>query len=220
MNIRRKIGIVLVVVVLLPVVALPQSIRGGLIGGFNMTQVDGDEVYGFHKYGLNTGALAIIPFYKKFSFSIEILYNQKGSYQRPWLPDDTINGAYKLILNYVDVPVLFQFEDKDVIKFGTGFSWGRLVEFKEWEHKQRVNWDTPYGPYKKSDVDFLFDVQLRLFKGLSFDMRYAYSVAKLRTRTFLTGETRKQYNNMITLRMIYVFRDKPLPKSKKKKDEQ
>ena len=183
-----------------------------------MTQVDGDEVYGYHKYGVNTGALAIIPFYKKFSFSIEILYNQKGSYQRPWLMDDTTNGAYKLILNYLDVPVLFQFEDKGVIKFGTGFSWGRLVEFKEWEHEQRINWDTPNGPYKKTDVNFLFDVQLRLLQGLSLDMRYAYSISRLRTRTFLTGETRKQFNNVITLRLVYVFKDKPMPKSKKDKD--
>jgi hypothetical protein len=196
-----------------------QSIRGGLITGFNMTQVDGDEVYGYHKYGLNAGALAIMPVNKNFSFSIEILYNQKGSYQKPWLLDSVINGAYKLILNYVDVPFLFQYEDKGVIKFGTGFSWGRLVEFKEWEHEKRINWDTPYGPYKKSDVDFLFDVQLRLIQGLSFDMRYAYSVGKIRTRTFLTGQTRKQFNNMITLRLVYVFKDKPIPKSKKNKDE-
>lgn len=209
----------LFIILFFPFVVSSQSIRGGLIAGFSMTQVDGDEVYGYHKYGLNTGALAIVPFYKKFSLSIEILYNQKGSYQRPWLMDDTINGAYKLILNYVDVPVLFHFEDKDVIKFGTGFSWGRLVEFNEWEHEQRINWDTPNGPYKKSDVDFLFDVQLRLIQGLSFNMRYAYSIAKLRTRTFLTGETRKQFNNMITFRVIYVFKDKPLPKSKKNKDE-
>jgi hypothetical protein len=196
-----------------------QSIKGGLITGFNMTQVDGDEVYGYHKYGLNVGALSIIPLGEKFSFSIEILYNQKGSYQRPWQMDDSLNGAYKLILNYLDVPVLFQFEDKKVIKFGTGLSWGRLVQFKEWEHEQRIEWNTPNGPYNKSDVDFLFDVQLRLVQGLSFDMRYAYTISKIRTRTFLTGETRNQFNNMITLRMIYVFRDKPMPKSKKKDEK-
>lgn len=211
--------IILLSAVLYPAFLISQNIRGGLITGFNMSQVDGDEVYGYHKYGLNTGAFAIIPLYNKFSFSLEILYNQKGSYQRPWLPDDTVNGAYKLILNYLDVPFLIHFEDKEVIKFGTGFSWGRLVEFKEWEHEQRISWDTPNGPYKRSDINFLFDVQLRLIQGLSFDMRYSYSVAKLRTRTFLTGETRKQFNNMISLRLVYVFKDKPMPKSKKNKDE-
>lgn len=201
-----------------PLTVSAQNIRGGLTVGFNMTQVDGDEVYGYHKYGLNTGALAIFPLNKKFSFSIEILYNEKGSYQRPWLLDDTLNGAYKLVLNYLDVPVLFRFEDKGVIKFGTGFSWGRLVKFQEWEHKQRIIWDTPHGPYKPSDVDFLFDVQLRSLQGLSFDIRYAYTIAKIRTRTFLNGQTRKQFNNLVTLRLVYVFRDKPLTKSKKKND--
>lgn len=218
-KVHLKIPIVIIYFFISAGPLFSQSIKGGLIAGFNMSQVDGDEVYGYHKYGLNTGAMAIIPLDEKFSISLEILYNQKGSYQRPWFSDDSANGAYKLILNYLDVPVLFQYEDKKVIKFGTGFSWGRLVEFKEWEHEKRIYWDTPYGPYKNSDIDFLFDVQLRLIQGLSFDMRYAYSVGKIRTRTFLTGETRKQFNNMITLRMIYVFRDKPMPKAKKEKDE-
>lgn len=215
-----KIALSLLLLCVFHSIVFAQSIKGGLITGFNMTQVDGDEVYGYHKYGLNAGALAIVPVNDKFSFSLEILFNQKGSYQRPWQMYDSANGAYKLILDYLDVPVLFQFEDKKVIKFGAGFSWGRLVQFKEWEHEKRIEWDTPNGPYKKSDVDFIFDVQLRLVQGLSLDMRYAYSIGKIRTRTFLSGETRKQFNNMITLRMIYVFRDKPLPKSKKDKDEE
>ena len=42
-----------------------QVIKGALIAGFNMTQVDGDEVYGFKKIGFNVGAAAIIPVKKK-----------------------------------------------------------------------------------------------------------------------------------------------------------
>ncbi|HNW98087.1 MAG TPA: outer membrane beta-barrel protein [Bacteroidales bacterium] len=220
MNSYLKIFTSTILLVFISLASNSQSIRGGLICGFNKTQVDGDEVYGYHKYGLNTGAFASVPIKKKFSFSIEILYNQKGSYQKAWLIDSVKNGAYKLILNYLDVPVLFQYEDKDIIKFGTGFSWGRLVDFGEWEHKQKINWDTPTGPYKKSDIDFIFDVQLRLIQGFSFDMRYAYSVAKIRTRIFLTGEKRNQFNNLITLRLMYTFRDKPMPKPKKDKDKE
>ena len=93
-----------------------QSIKGGLIAGFNATQVDGDEVYGFRKYGLNAGACAIVPLWNNFSFTIETLYNQKGSYQRPQYAD-TLSGEYKLILKYLDVPVLIHYNDKDIIKF-------------------------------------------------------------------------------------------------------
>lgn len=205
--------------ILLPFINPAQSIKGGLTAGFNTTQVDGDEVYGYHKYGLNLGALAITPFGKNFSASLETIYNQKGSYQRPRF-NDSLSGEYKLILNYLEVPVLFYYTDKDVIKFGAGFSWGRLVQFKEWEHGNRINWSTPYGPYKISDVDVLLDVQFKLFTGLNFDFRYAYSVAKIRTREFefkVTGQkwTRKQFNNVVTFRLVYIFKDKPSPKAKK-----
>jgi hypothetical protein len=213
-----KILVFFISLLFVPLLIFSQSIKGGLIGGFNTTQVDGDEVYGYHKYGLNVGALAIVPIWQNFSVSLETLYNQKGSYQRPQYTD-TLSGEYKLILNYVDVPVLLNYTDKDVIKFGAGLSWGRLVEFKEWEHGKRIQWDNPYGPYKRNDVDVLIDVQFKLINGLHFNFRYAYSVAKLRTRTFLTGEVRKQFNNILTFRMIYVFKDKPSPKKNKNVDK-
>ena len=41
-----------------------QSILEDLFG-VNLTQVDGDQFYGFHKYGLNFGPMVIVPFGKK-----------------------------------------------------------------------------------------------------------------------------------------------------------
>jgi hypothetical protein len=214
---------IFLLLIFLPFINSAQNIKGGLIAGFNITQVDGDEEYGYHKVGLNVGALAIVPFGKKFSASLETIYNQKGSYQSP-LFADSLSGEYKLILNYLEVPVLFNYTDKDVIKFGVGFSWGRLVQFKEWQHGNRINWTTPYGPYKVSDTDVLLDVQFKLFTGLYFDLRYAYSVAKIRTREFEIKAlnqkwTRKQFNNDATFRLVYVFKDAPSVKAKKKIEE-
>jgi len=199
---------------------MSQNIKGGLTVGFNASQVDGDEVFGWHKYGLNTGAFAAIPIGKNFSVSIETLYNQKGAYQRPRF-DDSLSGEYKLILNYLDVPLLIHYTDKEVMKFGTGFSWGRLVAFKEWEHGNRVNWANPNGPYNKSDINFLADIQLKLARGIYFDFRYAYSLGKIRTRVFtnVTGTwTRKQYNNLWTIRMVYIFKDSQTARTKKNND--
>jgi len=204
-------------IVIIPSVILAQSIKGGLIAGANVSQVDGDECIGYHKMGLNVGALAIVPFAKDFSFSIETLFDQKGSYQRPQYYD-SLDGEYKLILNYVDIPVLFHYTDKDIISVGAGFSWGRLVQFKEWQNDTRVNWSDTVSPYKKNDVDVILDLQFKLIKGLYFDFRYAYSVAKIRSREFhnITKTwSRDQYNNVLAFRLIYVFKDKPTPKKSK-----
>jgi len=200
------------------VFSFAQRIKGGLIAGFNLTQVDGDQLYGFHKIGLNVGATAIVPVGKKFSATLETIYTQKGSFQSK---NDTLTSPpYKLVLNYVEVPVLFSYTDKEVVKAGGGFSWGRLVGFEEWEHLKRVNWTTPDGPYKHSDVDAIADIQFKLFTGFWFDCRYSYSIAKIRTRTFhdIIGNvwTRKQYNNDFTFRLIYIFKDSPSTKKKTK----
>ena len=216
---RKITSLLLLLSLLFPLYIFSQNIKGGLALGLNATQVDGDEVFGFHKYGLNIGPFAIIPLGKNFSISLETIYNQKGSYQRPQYKDSLSNGEYRLKLNYVEVPVLFRYTDKDIFTFGTGLSWGRLVDFKEWEHGRAVNWDNPNGPYKRSDVNVLIDVQFKMTKGLNFNFRYAYSLAKLRTRTFLTGEVRNQFNNIITLRLVYIFKDSPMPKAEKKVDK-
>ena len=55
-----------------------QIIKGEVISGVNLSQVDGDMFYGFKKFGLNVGVGAMIPFGKNWDVSFEILYNQKG----------------------------------------------------------------------------------------------------------------------------------------------
>lgn len=198
-----------------------QIIKGEAIAGINLTQVDGDEVYGFHKFGANLGAGVMIPFGKKgkWDVSIETLFSQKGSYQSPQYNDSLNNGEvytgeYNLRLNYVEVPALVMFTDKELISFGAGLSWGRLVGVKEYEHGKRVDSTTVSGgPYSKNDFSILGDIRIRLWQALKLNLRYQYSLAKIRTRDYkneVTGDewTRNQYNNVITFRLIWVFNEK------------
>jgi hypothetical protein len=181
----------------------------------NLSQVDGDEVYGFKKIGLNIGAGVMIPFDKKgkWDVSIEALYSQKGANQKRQYTDSIITGEYRVNLNYVEIPVLVMFTDKDFISAGAGFSWGRLVGAREWEHGVLIESTTASsGTYSKNDFCILADFRIRIYKGLKFNLRYAYSLVKIRTRKFenLAGNTwtREQYNNVISFRLIYVFNEK------------
>lgn len=224
-----------------------QRIKGEIIGGMNFTQVDGDLWYGYHKFGINSGLGAVVPFGKNFSFCIEILYNQKGAYQKEQFDINVYdsvtneliiryNGKYKLKLDYLEVPLLIQYTDKDVITAGLGFSYGRLVNVKEWEH-DTLNYSTSLnsGVYNRNDYNVLADVQFRIHKKIpkwKLNVRYAYSISKIRTRDFyevandgiyyvdpMPGDyfvTRNQYNNVITLRLLYIFNEKP-PLAKQKK---
>jgi len=203
-----------------------QRIKGALIAGMNVSQVDGDEIYGFKKVGLNAGASATLPIGKWFTFTIETLYSQKGSNQQAWYydsvelqPDSTVvwTGAYKLKTDYLEVPILFHFDDGRFISVGLGFSYGRIVNVKEWEHGNLVETTSlNTGPYDKNDYSILGDLQFRVHRKvpmLKFNIRYAYSLSKIRTRDFYNSKgeytgTRDQYHNLFSLRVIYVFNEK------------
>lgn len=203
-----------------------QRVQGGIIGGINISQVDGDEVFGFNKFGFNTGLTAITPIYKNIYFGIETTYSQKGAHQKKQYSDsdslgNPLNGSYDLHLNYLEVPFLILYNDKDVITAGGGFSYGRLISLSEYEHGRKVESTTlTSGPYSKNDFSILADIRFSAYKKFKVNIRYTYSLAKIRTREFIDlrgiSEVREQYNNVISLRFIYMFNENPIPASSKK----
>lgn len=206
----KKAGFGILFIVMFSLSGYAQVIKGAAILGTNLSQVDGDEIYGFHKFGLNVGASAIIPINDNWSVSLETLYSEKGSFRGPqYVPPK--DGSYLLKLNYAEVPVLLHFEDRETMTFGLGASWGRLVQMEEYEHSHKIPWTNLSGPYETDDFNVIVDIRFRVYKRLWGNARYAYSFAKIRTRQFedITGQkwTRDQYNNLITVRLIYIFNE-------------
>lgn len=214
--------------------AVSQWIYGAVSAGMNLTQVDGDEEIGYKKFGFNGGPSVIMPLGKKKNWSVtmELLFSMKGSRQKSEYPAndsvvDTVNyyDGYKLDLNYVEIPLLVHYTDKKVIAAGVGFSYGQRVGYKELEdHNNLSGWQEmdSSSTYKNYDLSVLADVRIRVWKRLWLNGRFSYSMLPIRTRVFSVPSTptdlvwtRKQYNNVITLRLTYVFNE-PLPIKKKK----
>jgi len=215
-----------------------QHILGAVSAGINLSQVDGDEVYGFKKVGFNGGPSVIIPFGKdkKWSVTLELLFSQLGSRQKSVYPvSNTIDSAragfydgYRLSLNYVQIPVIVHFTDKRFLAGGLGFQYGQLVGVTEYEDYNdnrgfARSTTTLQGPYTRADIQALADVRIRIYRGFWFNVRYSYSILPIRTREFVNpffGNTwlRKQYNNVISLRLVYIFNDILPDKNKKSKE--
>ena len=225
---NKRLGILLLVLMMISFSGYGQRIKGAVIAGMNLSQIDGDYAYGFNKIGLNAGAAAIVPFGKNFSFTLETLFSQKGSYQSKQYEETitdslgnviaNLNGQYKLYLDYLEVPFLVHYTDKDIISAGIGFSYGRLVNVKEYEHDTlNLNTTLNNGPYDLNDYSVLVDLKFRIHKKIprfKFNIRYSYSMRKIRSRDFYNTlgeytETRNQYNNIISFRLIYVFNERP-----------
>lgn len=215
---------------LISITAYSQRFVGSAILGMNATQVDGDEVFGFQKFGVNGGVSAMLALNSKQTWfaTIELLYTQKGAYRRALVdsmyhqtPDNIDHRypydpkiKYRLRMDYVEIPVIFHYEDpKSGFAFGAGVSWGRLVRVNELENGWHLTTNLRSGTYKNSDWSVLADVKIRLWKGLKLNFRYQYSFIPVRTRIFtdkVHGQTweRKQYHNTLTLRLIYSFNEK------------
>jgi len=195
-----------------------QRFKGAVMGGMNISQVDGDEVVGYKRVGGHFGVAAILPIKKKWDITLETIYNQKGAYEGAQYQDSLfgleINGKYDLRLNYVEIPLLAHYTDRNRFTFGAGFSYGRLVSSKEIEHDGVI---PPYADtvaFSKNDYCVLIDLQIRVWKRLKFNVRYAYSMVPIRDRVFFDSYSgqppneRKQYNNLLTFRLVYVFNEK------------
>jgi hypothetical protein len=202
-----------------------QRFKGAVMGGMNLSQVDGDEVVGYKRVGGHLGVAAILPI-NNFDITLETVFNQKGAREKSQYNyyDSTVSllytGEYNLRLNYVEVPLLAHYTDKERYTFGMGFSYGRLVSFSEIEHGGGV---PPYSDtvaFNKTDWNVLVDLQMRIWKQLKFNVRFAYSLVPIRERTYhdviyKTKDpwTRQQYNHLFTFRLVYVFNERYEPRA-------
>ena len=214
--------------------AQAQRFIGSVIAGANFTQVDGDDVAGFYHPGLNGGLSVMMPLDNSFHWfaTIELLYTQKGSYQTAYRANATLSDTvpllwhnentsvpfnhkikYKLNLDYVEVPVLFHYEDwRTGCSIGAGFAWGRLVRVREVENGWTTTTDLRSGMFATNDWSVIADAKIRLWKGLKLNVRFQYSMVSIRTRIYdpfgKNEEVRKMHNNVVTVRLIYSFNEK------------
>ena len=101
-----------------------QRFKGGLIAGGNFSQIDGDDLAGFHKVGISGGGYVAAILADRWQLSIEMLFSQQGS---KWSQSDGLSAAFdKIALNFVEVPVLLNFEEWK-FHVQAGASYGRLI---------------------------------------------------------------------------------------------
>lgn len=196
---------------------VPRTFYGGLIAGANFTQVDGDNYAGYHKVGINAGAIVYTRFDEHLAASIEILYSQKGAHGNK--EQQGINGSYirsyDVRLNYAEVPLQLCYFDRRKSHFGAGIAISRLVSVKE--EGEAVPIPAPIDfdkyPFKKMDYNFIIGGSLHLYGGLFLNARFQYSLIPVRKGDLKDGTgvppyfagRGEQYNNMWTVRVMYLF---------------
>ena len=177
-----------------------QIVKGEVFLGGNISQVDADGTIGYKKFGLNGGVGALVPIYSKgnldIEFNLAVAFNQKGSHDAEvtflydsngdGITDNYRYGKYDLRMNYLEVPVLLYFSDRQLYSFGVGASYGRMVGLKEYEggEKTNITLNTGYenGGYKLDEFCFLLEGKIRIHERWKFGVRYQHSLFDIRKR--------------------------------------
>lgn len=179
-----------------------QIIQPSIILGFNSTQIDGDNLSGFRKFGANAGGGAFIMLPKNFSVNFEILYSMKGS-KSSKSEAARYNGDYKLILDYIDIPIGFNYHDKERAIFGLGVIVNNLVRYEETFGATKLDSD-----YKKLGVEFMANLSFVIKRHYGINFRYQYSITQINNGATATNPFNQgtQRSNILTMRFMYIFR--------------
>ena len=186
--------------------AIPQRFKAGLIAGFNAAQINGDQSAGFNKFGLLGGLRGVTILNEKMEISLELLFSQRGS--RSSNNENVI--PFKISLNYVEIPVLFNYLDwlegdgeYYKLHFHAGFSYGRLLSF---EIDGGTTGLTLLGDFfRENDVSFLAGATFYANKHLGFTARYTRSLFPMFERSDNSPNADPLTGYFFTFHTVYMF---------------
>jgi hypothetical protein len=197
--------LILIIFLLVAAAGHAQRFEGGLLGGFNATQVEGDNFKGYHKPGILAGAFVQTDLIPTLFAGMEIKYSQKGS-RKKIRPRDPEPEVYIMRLGYMELPVFVGFRTNDRGAVVAGISAGYLIHSGEFNE---------YGEFPPQDQHAFNQFDLQPFLGFQFDMleqvkldlRFALSVLPIRGQPGDNATNyywlNNQFNNVISLALYY-----------------
>lgn len=103
-----------------------QVFRASLLAGTNVTQIDGDDLSGFNRFGFNAGMRVVAVLNDRFRIGPEILFSQIGSSRGA--KELNVSDFDKVSMNTVEVPVMLYFKDWKITA-EAGLAYQRLFNY-------------------------------------------------------------------------------------------
>lgn len=158
-----------------------QRIHGFISSGFTLSQIEGDELKGFSKWGYvgGVGAIAAFDRHQTWNLSLEALFAQRGAYNGTGDP-----YSLSLRLDYVDIPLMLHYRDPwGGLLIGLGLSYSRLVQQPSGKMLYNPTYffpDTNDMKFLNNDLQLVADIRFPIWKGLWFNIRWQYSIVAVK----------------------------------------
>jgi len=171
-----RYGIILLIFLLPALNLKSQNFNGGILAGVAGTQVAGDGYYGFHKAGIFAGGFVNLQVSEHSSFQMELEFFQKGSRENP----DSANNynQYLFRVNYIELPVLYQYTFNKRFKVEAGPSLGFLVGYYEERFEEEIK-----GGNRPANVTFQLNAGLYVYLSTHFTVNIRTNNSMLNIRS-------------------------------------
>lgn len=180
--------------------------QAGVVGGLNASQITGDDVGGYNRLGVHGGLRAAADLGDKKELLIELLYAQRGSYNKYGSPKCP-NGDINIFLQYAEVPVMFCYKDWYKEEEGYykvqacgGFSYGRLLRAKA----EGSCHDDLTDDFNTNDISIALGAELFSGPNLVFGARWTRSLNLLYNNKNDPGRNSLQ-GYFLSFRAGYIF---------------
>lgn len=175
-----------------------QTFKASIVAGINLSQLDGDDLSGFNKLGLNTGLRVSANLSERWSMSTEFLYSEQGASAST---SDYFTSVYdKIRLKFVEVPLMINFSDWKVLA-STGVSYNRLAAYEVIDLQGEDI--TEVENYNDNVFAIIFGATMFFNEKIALNIRWSKYLNNLRTTTD-TDNTRFLGRN-IGIRMYYTL---------------
>lgn len=177
-----------------------QAFKATAVVGANLSQIDGDNEYGYRKIGLSAGGKIGYGIDKNKFVNLEFLYSERGSSTTLFASEP----ESKIVLRYIEVPLIFSIHDwfkeekkYHVVRADLGFSYGNLFQL-----------ETPIGDpeaFRNHDFSYILGAGFQFSKHIGLSVRYTRSFNKMLDYTDVDGKQITFRGYFLTTRMEYQF---------------
>jgi hypothetical protein len=102
--------------------------EAGVVAGLNLSQVDGDKLRGFYKFGFQGGIKADAVLSERWKVGIEILFSQQGARKSNFDVPSSELDVESIHFNMVEAPLLVHFRDWK-LQVTAGGSYGNIINY-------------------------------------------------------------------------------------------
>jgi Outer membrane protein beta-barrel domain len=166
---------------------------GGVFGGLNLAQIDGDFQQGYRKKMFGGGIRAAMLINRNFDIGTELMYNGKGA--APSTTDKSSRSpSFYMSMHYAEAALTTNFHfDQNEMGFNqktvqVGISYGRLLKSSNEISKLSVTDSNQSNLFlqeklKSTDVSVIVGFAYRFTPRIGFAVRHSYSITPFFERT-------------------------------------